>query len=155
MTSLGYYWVTITSSNSCEVTDTIHINQEYLGPADLFSVKDSSICSFESILLSPSGSYQTYQWSNGLSTSSININAAGEYWLQVEDVNGCKATDTFQLNIKECNIGVFFPTSFTPNDDGLNDTYGPKAYDRLISYRMVIYNRFGEKVFETSNIRVG
>lgn len=153
VTSMGYYWVTITNASGCKATDTIHVNREYEGPGDLFNVKDSTICSFESITLGPSASYQSYLWSNGSSNSFIRVGSAGEYWLQVEDIHGCKGTDTFKLKTKDCNIGIYFPSSFTPNDDGLNDTYGPKAYGNLVSYRMAIYNRYGEKIFETYNIR--
>src|SRR5690625_6341759 len=43
--------------------------------------------------------------------------------------------------------------AFTPNDDGLNDTYGitiPGAFDRLISFE--IFNQWGERIFQTDQV---
>ena len=42
---------------------------------------------------------------------------------------------------------MFLPNAFSPNADGLNDTYTPLAYD-VDSYEMLIYNRWGEKVYQ-------
>ena len=68
----------------------------------------------------------------------------------------CSATDTIQVlvvdpNSVDCNQ-VFFPTAFTPNDDGLNDSYGisnPYAIKDLISFE--IYDKWGGNVFKTTD----
>lgn len=68
----------------------------------------------------------------------------------------CSSTDTIQVivvdpNSIDCNE-VFFPTAFTPNDDGLNDSYGisnPYAIKDLISFE--IYDKWGGKVFNTTD----
>jgi gliding motility-associated-like protein len=46
------------------------------------------------------------------------------------------------------------PTAFTPNGDGDNDTFGPIGLrmSKYRSYEFYIYNRWGEKVFETDDI---
>lgn len=46
---------------------------------------------------------------------------------------------------------IFIPNSFTPNGDGLNDTFGVYG-ESIKQYSMEIYNRWGEKVFESANI---
>jgi gliding motility-associated-like protein len=44
------------------------------------------------------------------------------------------------------------PNAFTPNGDGLNDTFRPVATGDLIrQFSMVIYNRWGQMIFETTN----
>ncbi|MFN7014044.1 MAG: gliding motility-associated C-terminal domain-containing protein [Bacteroidia bacterium] len=43
-----------------------------------------------------------------------------------------------------------FPNTFTPNNDGVNDTYSLPDYDFFTDCRMEIFNRWGEKVFELS-----
>jgi gliding motility-associated-like protein len=48
-------------------------------------------------------------------------------------------------------FSVDIPTAFTPNGDGLNDTFGAKAQG-VKEYKMVIYNRFGEVVFTSTDI---
>ncbi len=48
---------------------------------------------------------------------------------------------------------LFLPNAFTPNGDGLNDTFGPVTRG-IKSYSMVIHNRWGEKVFESDDPEV-
>ena len=49
---------------------------------------------------------------------------------------------------------IHMPNAFTPNNDGYNDSFGPVNIftDESAEYLFVIYNRWGEKVFETSGI---
>jgi len=49
--------------------------------------------------------------------------------------------------------GIFTPNAFTPNGDGINDTFGPVNYftDIAADYRFMIYNRWGQKIFETTD----
>jgi gliding motility-associated-like protein len=47
------------------------------------------------------------------------------------------------------------PTAFTPNDDGLNDDFRVKYPEMVKEFKMLIYNRWGARVFESSNARVG
>lgn len=44
------------------------------------------------------------------------------------------------------------PTAFTPNGDGLNDIFQPVVdYERVRKFSMVIYNHWGQLIFETTN----
>lgn len=49
---------------------------------------------------------------------------------------------------------LFFPNAFTPNDDGLNDSFFPKGLF-IKSIKLVIYNREGHVFFSTNNIDEG
>jgi gliding motility-associated-like protein len=46
---------------------------------------------------------------------------------------------------------IFLPTAFTPNGDGLNDSFGPIG-EGIDQYKLVIFNRWGQVIFQTSNI---
>ena len=46
---------------------------------------------------------------------------------------------------------VDMPTAFTPNGDGLNDTFGSVA-NGVYEYKLVIYDRNGELIFQTDSI---
>ena len=43
------------------------------------------------------------------------------------------------------------PTAFTPDADGVNDVFGAKGIN-VSDFHMEIYNRWGEKLFESNNI---
>lgn len=45
---------------------------------------------------------------------------------------------------------VYVPNTFTPNGDGLNDTFGI-AGEAISDFRMQIFNRWGQLIFETKN----
>gem|GEM_PF-5380094 len=57
--------------------------------------------------------------------------------------------------VPDVQLNVFVPKAFTPNGDGLNDDFGLMLSDTLTTiideYHMVIFNRWGEKVFETTD----
>ena len=54
----------------------------------------------------------------------------------------------------ERRFRIFVPNAFTPNGDGLNDTFEPKAIF-VQSYNMVVYNRLGKVVFQSKEITQG
>jgi len=47
-------------------------------------------------------------------------------------------------------MSLYIPNTFTPNGDGLNDTFGV-AGEAIKDFRMQIFNRWGQLIFETSN----
>lgn len=47
-------------------------------------------------------------------------------------------------------VSIYIPNAFTPNGDGINDTFGVKG-EGIRNFRLYIYNRWGEKIFETNN----
>lgn len=155
VTSMGQYWVAVTNAAGCKQTDTVNINRILALPSNFIKDKDSTICNFETLVIAPSQDYMSYLWNTGATTRSITVSTAGNYWLKVTDINGCIGSDSFTLATKDCNIGLFFPNSFTPNNDGLNDTYKPRAYGRLSQYHISIFNRYGERVFDSRSIGEG
>jgi gliding motility-associated-like protein len=64
-------------------------------------------------------------------------------------------TDSIRVETKKCPFGIFFPNAFTPNQDGLNDIFKPVITGRPSVYKLVIYNRWGQQVFETTDPGAG
>ena len=69
--------------------------------------------------------------------------------LIVEDDNTCKDTLSQIVHIRS-EIAFFIPNSFTPNGDGINDVFVPKGFGISDdNYSLMIFNRWGELVFES------
>ena len=49
------------------------------------------------------------------------------------------------------NLSLYVPNSFTPNGDGLNDTFGVYG-ESIKNYRMQVFNRWGQVIFESNNV---
>lgn len=72
--------------------------------------------------------------------------------LVVVDEQGC--IDSISKNVLvESEIIFYLPNSFSPDGDGLNDSFGMKAFniERYQSFQLEVYNRWGEVVFSSSN----
>lgn len=92
-------------------------------------------------------------------TPSITPETAGEVTYEVaisDTVTSCIARDRITFNVIDPNdldcSTIFLPSAFTPNNDGLNDTYGisnPYAIPELITFE--IYDRWGNRVFATQD----
>ncbi len=110
-----------------------------------------------SLNLSASGAL-TYSWSPtiGLDNPSIaNPDATPltntTYYVTGISEYGCSSIDSVQVIVKN---EAFIPSLFTPNNDGNNDRlliYGLNSID-VQEFQFVVYNRSGNKVFETSDI---
>ncbi len=71
--------------------------------------------------------------------------------LFVANQYGCKDSMSKQIYIKPV-ITLHFPNAFTPNNDTRNDEFkGVGFLYGLKSYRFVVWNRWGEKQFESSD----
>lgn len=69
------------------------------------------------------------------------------------DVNGCSATDTVDVMVNFIE-GIDVPSAFSPNADGNNDILFVKGIG-IESMTFTIYNRYGQKVFESDNQQIG
>ena len=78
----------------------------------------------------------------------------GDAYIKIISTNsfGCIDSSLQTINIKY--EVLFFPNAFTPNNDGLNDVFKPSGMG-MNAYDFVIFNRWGERIFETDNINKG
>ena len=75
----------------------------------------------------------------------------GEYVVELIITNQYGCGDTLQKNITINPVYTcYIPSAFTPNDDGLNDTFGP-VITALKKYQIRIYDRWGAIVFNEEN----
>ncbi|MCM1554641.1 MAG: gliding motility-associated C-terminal domain-containing protein [Bacteroides sp.] len=114
--------------------------------------EDTVMCQRDSILLTAPGGMDTYRWQDGSSGQTYLVTSEGAYTLFVE-LTGC--TDYNEIFVHEdfCS-NLYFPSAFSPNGDAINDRFGPitTAEDDQVVYSLYIYNRNGEKVFESHSL---
>ncbi|MGL5890245.1 MAG: gliding motility-associated C-terminal domain-containing protein, partial [Bacteroidia bacterium] len=90
-----------------------------------------------------------YLWSTGDTASALFVNAPGQYSVLVTNA-GCLFADTFMIPDFTGSSALYFPNSFTPNNDGLNETF--KGFGEGVwEYDLQIFNRWGERIFHTNN----
>ena len=146
----GEYHVKV-DLNQCTASDTIIINQMAIPYFTLG--KDTSICEGEQYILKPSVTINgSFLWQDGSNRSSFSASKEGIYSLTASNECGTY-TDSIVISSAFCNI--LMPTGFTPNNDGLNDVFRVKYPFAVRSFHMVVYNAWGEKVFETNKINEG
>lgn len=150
----GTYHVTVTDNRGCTGSDTTKIVRLDPLPAN-FLPADTSFCSSSSVTIQPSQSYLSYQWSTGSDAASITTNVPGVYQLHVQDRNGCIGSNNIELKIRQCVFGIHLPTAFTPNRDGKNDVFRVFVYEKLKSFELTVYNRWGERIFYTTDPQKG
>jgi gliding motility-associated-like protein len=112
----------------------------------------------QTVTLSASGG-QTYFWlQTGSNVPDIyyKINDIGPklFTVRVTDENECWDTVSYLVQGKlpeKCYYG--FPNVFSPNEDNLNDEYLPNMDECTEVIIFAIYDRWGEKVFETNQLK--
>jgi len=145
VTEEGNYWVQI--ETICGFyTDSVEV-QIYKGNLDLG--RDTTLCDGEILKLDPGNNYSNHFWSNGSTESSILIGEEGNYWLKAFD-GFCSISDTIYVEV--C-ASIWVPNVFTPNSDGINDTFYAIATnpDGITAFKMTIFNRWGRIVHEMGN----
>jgi len=90
----------------------------------------------------------------GQRTSYVFENA-GTYPMVMVVSNSFGCADTaIKTIVVNSEFKLFVPNSFTPNGDGVNDTFQPKGRG-IAKYTLTIYDRWGKQVFRTNNFETG
>jgi gliding motility-associated-like protein len=108
---------------------------------------DQTICPGTSTVLDAGAGYNSYLWSTGATTQKLTIDSAGSYWVKVKNLD-CESQDS--IKITPCKSPIWFPNAFTPNGDGKNDNFHAVG-NGVDHFRLTIFNRWGEKVYETND----
>ncbi len=149
-TATGDYTDTLMAANGCDSIITLKLTVLPQPSPDLGA--DKSLCPGDTVLLYP-GRFTIYTWQDGSSQDHFTIKQPGLYSVAVTDNCG-SARDEIIIKAEEfCDI--YFPNAFTPNNDGLNDLFKIVKPANLTEYHLSVYNRWGQKVFETFDYSKG
>ncbi len=96
-----------------------------------------------------------FKWtSNGftLNDKVLVIRDTGRYQLIALEPS-CNVSDTIILNVgaQYCKDCIQPPNAFSPNGDGLNDTYRVFYYCQIQNYIIRIFNRFGQQIYSSTD----
>lgn len=154
----GDYTLTVTDALGCSVTADYNVTQPdsiTLEPVVPDSIRFGSEATL-SVDITPIGIY-SYQWSPSLYLSCADCSTpifSGvqdiTYNLTITDQNGCTATREIAVAVIADKV-VYIPNVFTPDGNGANDDF--RVFTNGIRFsQLMIFNRTGEKVFQSNNI---
>jgi len=121
---------------------------------------NKSICVGERVSLgTDNDSRRQYFWSPGIefadsteANPSVSPTQTTTYYLRVIDEFVQESYDTVTVEVLYCNI--FIPNIFSPNGDGQNDVLYVRGQG-ISQLHFVVYNRWGQQVFESRDINHG
>ncbi len=154
------FYVTIMDT-TCGDTQTVAVDIFIEVAPELVVTKSNDInCEEGSAQLAAIGAYK-YTWSpptflNDISIPNPITSTRVPMWYHVvgETLNGCKSRDSVFVDVDFTAGNVLFvPTAFTPNNDGINDCFRIVFGAIPKSFYLAIYNRFGEIVHESHDIK--
>jgi gliding motility-associated-like protein len=148
------YTVKVFNQFNCTDTATVKINVAKLPIVDAgpnkFIVGNGSTILAGNII----GEFESYTWSSTTATLT-NTNTLAPTASSISDAkilltatakNNCGVvTDEMELKIYN---GLYIPNTFTPNNDGLNDLWNIPALAAYPNHTVLVYNRYGQKMYE-------
>ncbi len=158
----GNYSVTATDGKGCKNDMPVVIGE----PAEIVTTTSSNLSiNFTEetdidVTVTPGAAY-TYLWSPAASLSCSDCEdphafpvRTTSYTLIVTDPTTlCKDTSIIKLLVDPAKK-VYIPNAFTPNNDTKNDVWKVFAYG-VKYFQATVFNRWGEKVFESADIQGG
>jgi gliding motility-associated-like protein len=162
-TTLPYLWVSksglyslkVMDTNRCIGYDTVQVARypiqkltitapTEVEKADMFVAKAEG------------NAYKTLQWKpaalfecDTCAQNKLSLTSTTMLYLYYTDIHQCRYKDSLLIDVALYTADFEFPNAFSPNGDNKNDYFYPEGdYGTRAVFQ--IYNRWGEKVFESS-----
>jgi gliding motility-associated-like protein len=152
-TGSSYYNVLISSPGKCVITEPFLVAPSGLNK--LIIPTDTTLCTGSILILAPAIDGVTYI-TNGVTRNDVTVNKQGIYNITANDNYGCQrsfTTNVVEHKCSDCEPSI--PDAFTPNNDGLNDLFRAKFFCDFSNFDLQLFNRWGQKIFETHNPTAG
>ena len=164
----GIYTLNILDQNDCILEDNEILIEEIVGPVCQFSassyefmLSNDPVNFYDNSFTDPNYNIDLISWEwdfgDGVISNDQNPSHIYDYpglyyvWLTVEDENGCTHKTMKTINVLE-EFFSYSPNAFSPNGDGINDTFQPILTDiDFNTYELNIFNRWGDIIFKTDN----
>ncbi len=147
----GNYNLTVTDNNNCKylAADIVESFTEIVLASEITPItcKDIDDATISVVVAGGTGNY-FYVWSNGSTSQNVENLASGAYSLTVSDDNHCESYYEFEIepNYIEC---LNIPSSFSPNNDGINDTWVIRSIYSYQDASVQIFNKWGSILYES------
>jgi gliding motility-associated-like protein len=149
-TSDGDYPVVFKTSKGCD--SIVSYQVKFSAPPTVDLGLDQCFGKRDTILLQGPPGYVQYQWLGVNTSQSVYpVTQPGLYHLRVRNACGT-AIDSVEI-FRECVFPVDMPNAFTPNGDGLNDSWGITRFNKNRLIRLQVFNRWGQIIFQTNERR--
>ncbi len=159
------YSVTLEDQYGCSFDDEVMVSISNSGPPLEGFIEPDTIYRGDTAQITTTISTDyTYLWDLSESLSDVTISnplafptETTIYTLEVTDENGCLNTLELLLVVVESpcdDPNIFLPNAFTPNGDGENEVLRLMG-NNIEEMHLVIYNRWGQKVFESFEQGIG
>jgi gliding motility-associated-like protein len=146
-----------TAANGCDSFSVLMLTVYALPEIKAMQRQDGKLCIGDTLRLSASGGL-TYEWfdgDNALGAGDVMLMQLNGYShtirLSGKDEHDCVNTDELLIAAEAC-CTLQMPNAFSPNGDGLNDGFGPVTNGHPEAFRMLIFNRWGHKVFTSQQV---
>ncbi len=133
--------------DGCVSTDVVHVT--FLPVVDDIDLgPDATICLGDELMLDATVQLANYAWNTGDDDARIQVTAPGVYHVVLS--GPCiNASDTIVIGEGNCAPFIYVPNGFTPNGDGINELFAPVTSGNLRSYSFLIFDRWGEAIFNS------
>ena len=158
------YYIDFVNEYGCAYRDSFQVNISKFEPPLEAYAEDDTIFLSQSTVLHVNRGYKNYIWvlnydlSCSTCTDPIAMpKASTRYTVKATNEDGCEeSTDVTVIVIRpNCDESdVYIPNIFSPNGDSKNDEFRIQS-NFVKKVHMEIYNRWGQKVFESDNPSVG
>ena len=140
VTSPGKYSVTV-DNGTCKSYD--EINVKYMDPP-YYELQDVTICEGKYYVLPEIPAEYKQEWPSQAPNNGT-IDKSGWYTLNLSNQCGTHTTQ-FTVTIEDCRRTLFFPSAFSPNQDGINDVFSivSTGYEDI---DLMIFDRWGEMIY--------
>lgn len=153
-----YQWVVNQRVEMCEsVKDTLTVTVHDYPEIEILNTPER-ICAGDGMYLLASGGVK-YDWQPEDKIVYFNdspytyVRQPTTYTVTGYSEYGCPNTDTITYqDIEQC-CTFSYPDAFTPNSDGINDGWHPVTYGNVDFYLLSVYNRWGQRVYISSDPR--
>lgn len=147
-------YAAIVQNGTCPADTSLNSTINVLAPFPVFAGNDTALFPGASVILQGSGT-GTPIWTPGTGLDSSNVfmpiaspSITTNYILTVIDSNGCINSDLVVITVILPIFNGIITTLFTPNGDGINDTWFIQNIQNYPDNEVMVFNIHGQQVFD-------